>query len=247
MAIIAGIAFLVIAAFWYVGAFSNSVSPDRSFSAVGEGKVVAVPDVAQLSFGVLTEGGKNLANLQAENTDKANRVIAFLKEKGIEEKDIKTQYYNITPRYQYYSCSPLEIEGGIAPCPPSEIVGYAISQSVAVNVRELNKAGDIVAGVVDNGANTVSGPTFTVDDPTALQNQARTQAIAEAKAKAKVIAAAGGFRLGKLISINEGGSFYPSSPYALEFSGKGGDSSSPAIEPGSQEIRVSVLLIYEIR
>lgn len=259
IAIIAAIALSIIAGFWYVNSFSKyvnsfskSVSPDRSFSVNGEGKVVAVPDVAHLSFGVLTEGGKNLADLQKENTDKVNRVVAFLKENGIEEKDIKTQYYNINPRYQYFSCpSPIPVEDDIRtpiPCPPSEIVGYTINQSVLVKIRELNKAGDIVAGVVNNGANTVSGPSFTVDDPTELQNQARTEAIAEAKEKAKAVAMAGGFRLGKLLSIYEDVSLpEPPIPYASEFDGEGGDSFSRVIEPGSQEIRVSINLVYEIK
>ncbi|MBI2628098.1 MAG: SIMPL domain-containing protein [Candidatus Niyogibacteria bacterium] len=248
IAVISGIALLAISSFWYVDSFSKSITLSRTFSANGEGKVAAVPDVAQLSFGVLTEGGKNLTNLQKENTDKLNKAIAFLKENGIEEKDIKTQFYDIAPRYKYFSCPPLSGESAVS-CPPSEIVGYTINQSVLVKIRELNKAGDVVAGVVNNGANTVSGLSFTVDDQTELQNQARAKAIAEAKRKARAIAEAGGFRLGKLISINENGSFPLSMPYALEFGGKGGseDFRSAALEPGSQEIRVSVTLIYEIR
>ena len=254
IATIVALALSVIAGFWYVSSFSKSVSPDRSFLVSGEGKVVAIPDVAQLSFGVLTEGGKNLADLQKANTDKVNQVIAFLKEDGIEEKDIKTQFYNITPRYQYFSCPPPRpvSEGAIqtpTPCPPSEIAGYTINQSVSVKIRELNKAGDIVAGVVEKGANTVSGPSFTVDDPTELQNQAREEAIAKAKEKARAIAKAGGFRLGKLISITEGVSLPSPFQFAREFAlCKGGDSfGGPTIEPGSQDIRVNVTLNYEIK
>jgi len=238
--------------FWYVSSYSKSVTPNRTFSVSGEGKVVAVPDIAQLSFGVLTEGGKNLADLQKENTDKVNRVIAFLKENKVEEKDIKTQFYNITPRYQYFSCPSLvSVEEGIrtpTSCPPPEIVGYTINQSVLVKIREINKAGDIIAGVVDNGANTVSGPSFTVDDPTELQNQARSEAITEAKGKAKAIAKAGGFRLGNLISLED--VFSPqriSTSFYEEFDGKGGDSGNPVIEPGSQEISVNMMLVYEIK
>ena len=245
--IIATLILSVAASFWYMNSFSKSVSPDHSFSVNGEGKVVTVPDIAQLSFGVLAEGGKNLADLQTENTKKANRVIAFLKESGVEDKDIKTQSYNITPRYQYFSCPPSNKQD-VAPCPPSEIVGYSISQDISVKIRELHKTGAVLAGIVEKGANTVSGPAFIVDDPTELENQAREEAITEAKNKAKTIAEAGGFRIGKLISIQEG--FYSPWPisnqlYAKE-SGYGGDSVSPSIEPGSQEILVNVTLAYEI-
>ena len=79
VAVMTALALFAAASFWYVSAFSRSISPTRSFSVTGEGKVVAVPDVAELSFGVLTEGGKNLADLQKQNTEKANRVISFLK------------------------------------------------------------------------------------------------------------------------------------------------------------------------
>lgn len=247
IAIVAGIALSIIALFWYVSAFSKSVVPNRTFAVSGEGKVVAVPDVAELFFGVLTEGGKNLADLQKENTNKANNVIAFLKENDVDEKDIKTQSYNITPRYQYYACPSPKYGNDAATCPPSEIVGYSVNQSVLVKIRELNKAGDIVAGVVGKGANTISGPTFTVDDPTDLQNQAREEAIGKAKAKAKTIARAGGFRLGKLLALSEGISLPTPLPYESFAFAKGGDFENPSIEPGSQEIKVSVTLNYEMK
>lgn len=245
--VIAGIALSVVAGFWYVGSYSKSIPPTRSFSASGEGKVVAVPDVAQLSFGVLTEGGKNIADLQKENTEKVNRIIAFLKEKGVEDKDIKTQFYNISPRYSYFSCPPSVTREEQMSCPPPEIVGYSINQSVSVKIRDINKAGDIVAGVVEKGANTVSGLNFTVDDPTELQNQAREEAISEAKEKAKAVAKAGEFRLGKLISIQEGVFFPQPMPLAFGIGGKGGDFGGPSIEPGSQEVKVNVTLTYEIK
>lgn len=240
-----GLLFLfVIAVFWYVSVYSRSVGIERSFSVSGEGKIVAVPDVAELSFGVLTEGDKNLADLQRQNTKKMNRVIDFLKEERIDQKDIKTQYYDISPRYQYFSCPPVLLGSEVRPCPPSEIIGYSISQNVLVKVRDLNKTGDILSGVVEMGANTVSGPNFTIDDPVELENQAREEAIKEAKEKAKSIAKAGKFKLGKLVSIQEG---FASPYYPLSLEGRGGVTSAPSIEPGSQEIVVNVTLIYEIR
>lgn len=234
----------VIAVFWYVSVYSRSVVPERSFAISGEGKVVAVPDIAEISVGILTEGGKNLVNLQEENTGKVNAVISFLKEEGIDEEDIKTQYYNISPRYQYFSCPvPLGFES--RPCPPSEIIGYSISQSILVKIRSLEKVGDTLSGVVEHGANTVSGPNFTIDDPAALENEAREKAIKEAREKAVSMSKAGKFRLGKLISIQEGFGGYPTPLYFEKADGLG--SAGPTIEPGSQEVSVSVTLTYEIK
>lgn len=243
---------MAIASFWYASAFSRSVSPSRSFSVNGEGRAIAIPDVAELSFGVIAEGGKNLTDLQKENTDKVNRVIAFLKRNGVEDKDIKTQSYNITPRYQYFSCPPPPSSGGkreATPCPPPEIAGYSISQTVLVKIRALAKAGDIVAGVVEQGANTVSGPNFTVDDPAEFQQKAREEAMRKAKEKAVATAASAGFRLGRLVSVNEGVALaqpFPAERFA--FGGKGGDfGGAPEIEAGSREIRINISLTYEIK
>jgi len=247
LALIGGIVFVILAGFWFVSSTSGSLPPNRTFYVAGEGKVVAVPDVAELTFGVLTEGGNNLAELQKENSEKINKVISFLKENNIEEKDIKTQSYNISPRYQYFSC-PAPLSVSAKPCPPAEIVGYSINQNILVKVRDLGKVGDVLTGVVKNGANSVSGPNFTIDDPTELQNKAREEAIGKAKQKAQAIAKAAGFRLGKLISISET-SFPQPMPYlkSAAFEMGGGSEISPSIEPGSQEITANVSLTYEIK
>lgn len=245
IALIGALIFAVIFGFWFFSGYTNSLVSSRTFSASGEGTVVAVPDIAQFSFGVITEGGKNIADLQKENADKINKVIAFIKESGSKEKDITTEFYTIIPRYQYFNCPP---ERDVRPCPPPEIVGYTINQSISVKIRELNTTGAVIAGVVERGATTVSGPVFTVDDPTELQNRARKEAMMEAREKAQAIAQAGGFRLGRLVSLNEGVT-PPPLPYYPEKSsilGRGGDGGAPVIEPGSQEVVVTVTLTYEI-
>lgn len=239
----------------YVRTYSRSIEPSsfRSFSVSGEGKVVAKPDVAQFSFSVVTQGGKDIGALQKDNTERVNRAIALAKTQGVEDKDIKTEYYSVEPRYQYFSCPPTPIYDtrGIAqPCPPSEIVGYTVSQTVQVKIRNFDKTGDILSGVVTAGANSVSQLFFTIDDPAALESEARTQAIEEAQKKAEAIATAGKFSIGRLLAIEEGGYLPPVYFRGTEAMGKGGDavmaSPAPTVEPGSQEIRVTVTMRYEI-
>ena len=269
-----GIALIIVAlaftfaAISYTLSYANSVELGApSFSVSGEGTVTVVPDVAQFTFNILTEGGEDLSTLQSENSAAANRTIDFLKNEGVADEDIKTRGYSVQPRYQYFDCfydAPYEsgvyeiypgeeisVGGagitGIRTCPPSEIVGYTINQSVQVKVRNLDNAGKILAGVVDNGANSVSQLAFTVDDPIETENEARAEAIAQAKEKAEAIADAGDFRLGKLLSIDTSG-FRP-----VPYYGIGGaeslriDDAVPPIEPGSEEITVNVTLIYEIK
>jgi len=244
----------------YSNAFSRSIEPSsfRSFAVTGDGKAVGIPDVAAFTFSIVTEGGKDIAALQSDNSKKVNAAIAFLKSSGIEAKDIKTEYYNLEPRYQYFNCGPIVYPsgGGVSgapsaptsrPCPPAEIVGYTINNTVSVKVRNFEKIGEIIAGVTGAGANSVSSLNFTVDDPTALQNEARAEAIAKAKSKAESIARAGGFRLGRLLSIEENSNYYY--PIAYDSLGKSNAVSAPAaptIEPGSKDITVTVTLRYEI-
>ena len=248
--IIACIVIASLLGFWYVKTYARSVPPVRTFSVQGEGEVVAIPDIAVISAGILTEGGTDLGALQKENTAKGNAIIAFLKENGVATKDIKTQSYRITPRYQNYACD-TRFFGDVEPCPPSEIVGYSISQEIVVKVRDLGAAGSLVAGAVGKGANTVSGPDFTIDEPELLQNEAKAKAVANARAKAVMLAKAGGFRLGKPVSIYEGYATPFPVRYALDSKaeGMGGDIAfpAPAFEPGSEDISATVSVTYEIR
>lgn len=249
---VVGLSVLIVAfSFWsYAGSYADSIQPSsfRSFSVSGEGKITAVPDVAQVNFSVLTEGGKDLGALQAQNTEKMNKAIKFLKDQGVDEKDIKTQQYNISPRYQYYNC-PVQTYS-VQPCPPADIVGYTVTQNVEVKIRDFSKIGAALGGLVGNGANTVSQLSFTIDDPTAVEMEARKEAIEKARAKAEEVAEAGGFSVGRLLSVDEN-NYYPRPMYnTKEVLGMGvamDSAAAPSIQPGSQEVSVTVMLRYEIK
>ena len=249
-AIIALVAFS-FAVVRYVFTYDRVSEPGsfRSFSASGDGKAVVIPDVAEFTFEVITEGGTDLGNLQQANTQKVNGAVAFVKSKGVGAKDVKTQGYSVEPRYQYSTCIP-NASYGDKICPPPKIVGYTVRSVVSIKVRNFDEIGNILSGVVTNGANSVSGLAFTVDDPTEVENEARAQAIAKAKSKAEALARAGGFKLGRLLSVSEGGNY----PIYGKFEafGRGGDAApvampAPTIEPGSQEFHVTMTLVYEIR
>lgn len=237
-------AVLAIAALWYVYQYSRNVDktyPTRSFSVEGIGEIESTPDVAMFSVTVQSQGGNNVAEVQKTNTEKMNKINAFLKGKGIDEKDLKTTDYNLNPQYAYAPCT------GGSVCPPPSISGYAIHQTLEVKVRDTAKVGDLLTGVVASGANGVSDIRFVVDDEDRAKNEAREEAIGKAKEKAEAMAQAGGFRIGKLVSIYESANPVP-------YYGMGGDmsavkaeaSQSNRIEPGTQETKVQVTLTYEI-
>jgi uncharacterized protein YggE len=236
----------------YVYAKSFGPGVYREFSVSGDAKVTAVPDVAQFTFTVITEG-KDLGKVQEQNNTKAQKAIDLVKANGVDAKDIETQQYNVSPKYTSYNCGGYMITSSVEPCPAPTIEGYTVTQTVAVKVRkDFSKVGDMLSGVVNQGANQVSTLSFTVDDPDVAKQEAREKAIAKARAKAEAVAKAGGFSLGKLMGIDESGAY----PY-YEARGMGGSDIAVSavapkamavpVEAGSDDISVSVTLRYQIK
>jgi len=231
--IIIGILIFSFSALWFVYEYSRSKPELKTFSVSGEGKEVVVSNIAEIRIGVISEG-QDLKILQKENSEKMNKIINFLKEKGIDEKDIQTENYSVSPKYDYSKS-------------PYRIVGYTISQDLRVKVRDLSKIGEILSEAVNYGANNVSGPNFTVDDKEVYLEKAREKAIKNAKEKAEKIAKTAGFKLGEIVGIQESGL---SEPYPVTLKAMGGavsENSQPQIESGSQEIKVQVSIIFEIK
>lgn len=256
------LAFIAIAAVVFAKATLRANQTQApSFTVSAEGKVVAIPTIATFTFSVITEGGSDIAKLQTENAQKVNKAISFLKDNGVEEKDIATTAYEVNPQYEYIPCPLLQGTSGSQteslrpdiyprPCPPPSIQNYTVTQTVSVKVRNLNNVGTLLSGVVKNGGNLVSQLYFTVEDEASLKNQARTKAFEEARKKAKAMADAGGFRIGKLLSVGEDFSLPIPMLRGEGFvkpEGGGGISTSPEVKPGSQEITATVTLTYEIK
>ncbi len=233
---------LAIAALFYVYEYSKDVEktyPTRTFSVDGMGKIDATPDIATFTVTVVSEGGKNVAEVQNMNTEKMNKVTEFLKGQGIEEKDLKTSQYNLNPRYSYSPC----VSGT---CPAPAITGYVLNQTLSVKVRDTSTVGDLLSGMVQNGANQVSDVNFVVDDEDEAKNNAREDAIKNAREKAQVLAKAGGFRVGDLISIYEDAGPGPiaDSMGGMEMSSV--KQSAPKVQPGTNTSEVHMTLTYEI-
>lgn len=220
-----------------------------SVSVVGIGEVFATPDIATFSF---TVEAKETDAVTAQNkaNEKMNAVLAYLKESGVEDKDIKTEYYNLTPQYEYPQVGICTQWG----CPPegeAKLTGYQVSQSVSVKVRDTAKAGELVSGVGGKGATNVSGLSFTIDDEESLMAEARQLAIADAKEKAKELAKNLDSRLVRMNGYWEEQGGYPTPYY-----GMGGDSMMKAesamatpvnLPTGENMITARVNISYEIK
>lgn len=199
----------------------------------GEGKVYTKPDVAFVDFSVVTQGAR-INDVQDANSKKMNKVITFLKSSGIEEKDIKTTNYSLYPQYVY--------EGYRVP----QITGYQINQTVSIKIRDLDKVGEILQGVVEVGINQVNSLYFGVENDEELKEQAREMAIKDAKEKAEKLASQIGVNLKKIVGFSETTNGYPVPMYGKGEYGIGGGGNSPNIEIGENEITVNITLTYEI-
>ncbi|MGD9868960.1 MAG: SIMPL domain-containing protein [Hyphomicrobiales bacterium] len=207
--------------------------PRRSVTVTGQGEVNARPDMATVSTGVVTEDQTARAALDA-NTAAMTKLIASLKAGGVAAKDIRTSNFNVSPVYTQPK------ERNERP----RIDGYRVSNAVTVAVRDLEKLGPILDSVVGDGANQAGGIQFGFADPDALEQQARKAAIADAKARAELYAAAAGAKLGKVMTIAETG-YAPPRPYATRALAKEAAAPVP-VEAGEQAVTASVSVTWEL-
>jgi len=165
--------------------------PISDIGVSGTGQVFGTPDTAIASVGVdLT--ATTLAQATTDAATRMNAVIAKIKELGVDAKDITTISYTVNPQ----TSNPKE---GEVP----RIVGYHVSNIVQVKIRKIDDAGKILDAAIAAGANSLNSLSFTIDDPSSLESQARTKAVQDAMAKAKTLADAANVKLGRIISITE--------------------------------------------
>lgn len=209
-------------------------TPVATIAVTGEGRVEAAPDMATLSLGVVTEG-KTAAEALAANSGAVAAVIEQLKSAGIEDRDLQTSGLSLGPRYDYSNNS------GEAP----KITGYMAQNMVTVRVRAIDTVGAVLDGAVSDGANSLNGLSFGLQDSAALMDEARRLAVADATRKAKLYAEAAGVTLGAVISISEpGGNQQPMPMMMAEAAfAKGGD---VPVATGEVNLSASVAIVYEI-
>lgn len=225
---------------WYE---SDRADITNTISVEATGEIVAVPDVATFSFGIIEES-ESVESAQSEASKTMNLAIALLSEKGVDGDDIKTIEFSVNPKYEYGFCRGFD-------CPPQtrELVGYEVSQSVQVKVRDTSKAGEILAGITALEVSSIGGLNFTIDDTDALKAEARSIAVKNAKDKAEKLAKDLGVKLKKVVSFSEdgdrGGPFYAE----VKSFGIGGGAASviPDLPAGENTITSRVYITYEIK
>jgi len=204
-------------------------------SVTGTGKITVKPTIARINFGVFTSKGTASA-AQTENDATMSKITAALKAAGIKEDDIQTAGYSLQPRYVWDKTTGKNI-----------LQGYDMNHTISVVVRNIKDAGKTVSLIADNGANTVSGISFDVDDATLEQTKlaALSLAMANARKRADVVAKAAGKTIlsAQTVIVNE--NTYTSYPMFKAADTTVASGSAPApVEAGTLDIEMSVSVTY---
>ena len=206
----------------------GAAKPAGGITVSGTGTVTSMPDEAEFSLGVQTNGSTAREAL-AKNSEEMHRVIAALGSAGVERRDIKTQDVSVSPSYA-----------------EDQVSGFSARNSVTVTIRKLSKAGEVLDAASNAGANEIYGPTLTRSDQEGQQRKALRSAFADARVKAEALADAAGLRLGSVSAITEGFSGGPE-PYVASVPGaRVMADKSPPIEPGTQDTQATVTVTFAI-
>jgi len=206
------------------GSASSAAAEAGGITVVGTASASSVPDRAELSFGVESQGRTAKAALAA-NAAEMRKVIAAVKAAG--GTDVKTQSVSLSPRYNE----------------KNEVQAFVAVNSVSATIRDVGKAGTLIDAAVNAGANQVYGPSLSRGDQTELYRQALKVAVANARANAQVLAAAANLSLGRVTAIVEGGGSPEPLPYAAN---KAMALDSTPIEPGTQQTTANVTITFSV-
>ena len=203
---------------------------------VATGEVTRVPDIVRIGAGVVTTAPTASAALQ-QNAVQMRSVRAALKRAGIADRDIQTSAINLFPDYRH------DQQGG-----NPQLIGYRASNELTVRFRDIANTGKILDALVAQGANQINGPMLGIDKPEAALDEARTLALTAARQRADLYARALGKRVGKIVSISEGGGgAYPQPMMRMRAMDVRGESASSSVEPGEQTLSVSLAVSFELK
>ena len=202
----------------------------------GTGTVTVDPDLALLNLGVQVTAGTVKEALDQANTS-LNAMLNVLTDRGIDEKDTQTRFFNIFPQYDFRRDS------------ERVLIGYQVTNQLSVKIRDLDSIGPVIDGVVLAGGDPVviNGISFTVEDTSALTVEAREAAVRAAMAQAEQFAELTGVELGKLVHISQAGGIPPVARVFAEAAALDGAIAPTPVRPGEMEVSVTVQAFFSIQ
>lgn len=212
--------------------FADETVQPATITVTGEGNVVAAPDLATVSLGVTTQGVTAGEAMEA-NSAALTAVMERLKAAGIEDRDVQTSNLSLNPNWQ-------QNDGTQAP----KIVGYIAMNQVTVRVRKLDSVGQVLDAAITDGANTLNGISFGLNDPEPALDKARVAAVQSAKKRAELLVGAAGAKLGRIVSMAESGGYNPG-PMPMYRMAEAAADAVP-VAAGEVGLTTSVTITFEI-
>lgn len=202
----------------------------------GQSEIKQKNEVASFSAGVNVIKEKKEEAIDEVNK-KINDLITSVKDFGISEGDIKTQSMSV---YQQQEQAMYLSSGN-----PNRVGQWVVNNTIEITLRDVSKTQELMDLLNKSGANNVYGPNFRIEETSDSEKDLVTEAIADAKEKAQIIAKAAGRRLGKVLNVNEGygGSSYPMYS-SVKADGLGGGASA---EPGTSTISKTLTVTFELK
>lgn len=215
---------LLILAITTTTMMAQNSTPPPTIDVTGEGIVRVVPDEVTINIRV-ENTGENTKTLKEQNDATISEVLKFLKKMNIEDKDVKTEYMNLSKNYDYNS----------------KTYTFAANQSLSIKLRDLKKYEPVMKGLIDTGINRIDGVSFSSSNKEALESQARKKAVENAQMKAKEYVSVLNQTVGKAVSISEfQNSVGPQPMYKMEMMDSSAGGGNQTISLGEMEIRTTV-------
>jgi uncharacterized protein len=202
---------------------------ERLITVTGQGTVAVAPDTAMIRIGVTTQA-KTAREASEANAKQMTKVIGTIEQSGIAKKDIQTSRLSLQPQY--------DSKGGA-----TRLLGFQVTNRVTVRVHKIGDLPSLLDKAIAAGANEMSGISFLVSGESKALDEARADAIVDARRKADLYAKAAGTKVGKVVAIIEQGSTPPPRPFEAAL--RSGAAATP-VAPGEQMLRATVTVTYEL-
>jgi len=200
-------------------------------SVTGEGTVKIIPDQVTIRMSVENSGDDPVA-LKTVNDRAVNDVLNFIKQNGVESKDVQTQHVTLNKRYDYNT----------------KTYSYQAKQTITVLLKDLKKYDGLISGLMTKGINRIDGISFGTSQLETLKSEARKLAVSNAKEKAVEYAGVLNQTVGKAIQINEQGSYSPPMPfYRAEAMAFSADGVGETLAVGEMEVKATIQVVFELK
>ena len=201
---------------------------------VAAGEVTRVPDLVRINAGVVTQAPTAVEAIR-QNAARMEAVRAALRSAGIADRDIQTSSVSLNPNYRY------------AENQPPQLIGYQAANEVNVRFRDIARSGPILDALVAQGANQINGPMLTIDRPEEALDEARMQALTNARARAELYARSLGMRVARILSVSEAGiGPMPFTRAGMVRGMAANQDAATQIVPGEQTLSVSLTVSFEL-